>query len=821
MSAAVVKNEMTTDLMKEDLDDVDGPRVANGDIEVDVDDSMSSKMEKDGSDGEDYEKYKLSSTPFAHFATKHFNGNDSPFDLEMRQKFGIGREDTMSPETSKLLREILQSRERRMQLHLAAAGKMPLGFPNGNDHLMAKLYQRDPSLFHNGELDLDMSVLHQMGRPRNEGSSDESDQDIDKNQNKRSTIDSECSSPCVTSEQLSPCDGYEGSGPEAKLLKRARVENIITSMQLSPGPKSDSALTPPLEARRKRKQCQPMQHEGAKIDDPPTKVRRMERDDIRQQLTHMQQQLMDMQQKYLTLFDKDQSEAPDNTSDLENGDAKEKSDKINQNGIDKKDEKKSDKRRGWPVFGLDDEVEPHQFIDKVRKLVRDQEYGSHNDIDLKNMNLDQLAKLLKNEIRDAISNTVDSVVTKFLNQTSKTKTPAQTPLTDAANKLSTISSHQDHPKIEHPKPSKPKVTDRHAFRPPELIHNGFPETLHPLHHHTFPPLSFFPQAFQPPPHLPTYPKKEPEQTEALALVVNTPKKKRTKVTDTRLSPRAARALLHEPITSESEKPHMMMHLPHHHDIYPPIVPVTLPTSVAIPNPSLQHSDVLSMYSHTEHGGAFHHDSHSPPVGDHMSPSGAHTPLESLQLSMARQEQSESAFERSHCETPTYEASMQHMTSTLTPMHLRKAKLMFFYVRYPSSAILKVFFPDIKFNKNNTAQLVKWFSNFREFYYIQMEKYARQAMAEGVKSPEDLVVTTDSELYRVLNLHYNRNNQIEVPTSFRGVIEASLREFFKSIATGKDTEQSWKKAIYKIIARLDDVLPEYFKSPNWMEQLGEQ
>nr|CAD7402282.1 unnamed protein product [Timema poppensis] len=53
----------------------------------------------------------------------------------------------------------------------------------------------------------------------------------------------------------------------------------------------------------------------------------------------------------------------------------------------------------------------------------------------------------------------------------------------------------------------------------------------------------------------------------------------------------------------------------------------------------------------------------------------------------------------------------HHSSTLTPMHLRKAKLMFFWVRYPSSAVLKMYFPDIKFNKNNTAQLVKWFSNF--------------------------------------------------------------------------------------------------------------
>lgn len=50
---------------------------------------------------------------------------------------------------------------------------------------------------------------------------------------------------------------------------------------------------------------------------------------------------------------------------------------------------------------------------------------------------------------------------------------------------------------------------------------------------------------------------------------------------------------------------------------------------------------------------------------------------------------------------------------------------------------------------------------REFYYIQMEKYARQAVSEGVKNADDLHVSADSELYRVLNLHYNRNNHIEV------------------------------------------------------------
>src|SRR5690606_19043568 len=52
------------------------------------------------------------------------------------------------------------------------------------------------------------------------------------------------------------------------------------------------------------------------------------------------------------------------------------------------------------------------------------------------------------------------------------------------------------------------------------------------------------------------------------------------------------------------------------------------------------------------------------------------------------------------------------SSTLTPIHVRKAELMFFFTCYLSSVLLKYYFPYIRFNKNNTAQLVKWFSNFR-------------------------------------------------------------------------------------------------------------
>ena len=60
----------------------------------------------------------------------------------------------------------------------------------------------------------------------------------------------------------------------------------------------------------------------------------------------------------------------------------------------------------------------------------------------------------------------------------------------------------------------------------------------------------------------------------------------------------------------------------------------------------------------------------------------------------------------------------------------------------------------------------------------------------------------------------------MPDQFRIVVQATLREFFVALVANKDAEPSWKKPIYKVIARMDDVLPEYFKSPNWMDQLGD-
>ncbi|EDS41185.1 homeobox protein prospero/prox-1 [Culex quinquefasciatus] len=142
-------------------------------------------------------------------------------------------------------------------------------------------------------------------------------------------------------------------------------------------------------------------------------------------------------------------------------------------------------------------------------------------------------------------------------------------------------------------------------------------------------------------------------------------------------------------------------------------------------------------------------------------------------------------------------------------------------RAPSTSIMCPRDPssvDPEFQARLIRDLVSGWDEQREFYYIQMEKYARQSVSEGMKNVDDIHVGNDSEIYRVLNLHYNRNNHIEVPQNFRYVVEQTLREFFRAIQSGKDTEQSWKKSIYKIISRLDDPVPEYFKSPNFLEQL---
>ncbi|NXG14891.1 PROX2 protein, partial [Grallaria varia] len=161
---------------------------------------------------------------------------------------------------------------------------------------------------------------------------------------------------------------------------------------------------------------------------------------------------------------------------------------------------------------------------------------------------------------------------------------------------------------------------------------------------------------------------------------------------------------------------------------------------------------------------------------------------------------------------------RQMQEALTPGHLKKAKLMFFFTRYPSSALLKTYFLDVQFSRCITSQLIKWFSNFREFYYIQVEKFARQALVEGVVDACTLQVSRDSELFRALNMHYNKGNDFEVPGRFLEVASLTLQEFFSAVRAGKDADPSWKKPIYKIISKLDSDIPEGFKAAGCSQEL---
>ncbi|KAF0870873.1 PROX2 protein, partial [Crocuta crocuta] len=163
---------------------------------------------------------------------------------------------------------------------------------------------------------------------------------------------------------------------------------------------------------------------------------------------------------------------------------------------------------------------------------------------------------------------------------------------------------------------------------------------------------------------------------------------------------------------------------------------------------------------------------------------------------------------------SFSLTLRQIQEGLNPGHLKKAKLMFFFTRYPSSNLLKAYFPDVQFNRCITSQMIKWFSNFREFYYIQMEKFARQAISDGVTNPKMLVVLRDSELFQALNMHYNKGNDFEVPDCFLEIASLTLQEFFRAVSAGKDSDPSWKKPIYKIISKLDSDIPEIFKSSSY-------
>ncbi|CAB1335177.1 unnamed protein product [Coregonus sp. 'balchen'] len=310
----------------------------------------------------------------------------------------------------------------------------------------------------------------------------------------------------------------------------------------------------------------------------------------------------------------------------------------------------------------------------------------------------------------------------------------------------------------------------------------------------------------------TEPRSPEDQTEALSLVVHKPLLSQlSSVTQTVKRPYP----LHQspfqfsystPLHDSQILEHLLKYGPHTNfgglPCMPPSMDRTSPDSVELP------WDAITMRSKVTSSHLTHH-----PRPSGLGP----VTVDSLCLPHVKMEcgDMQSMAERNSYILEKHCSIIGYITGTsqegLTPNHLKKAKLMFFYTRYPSSNVLKTFFPDVKFNRCITSQLIKWFSNFREFYYIQMEKFARQAIVDGVTDVKDMSISRDSELFRALNMHYNKANDFQVPERFLEVAEITLQEFFNAISTAKDSDPSWKKAIYKVICKLDSDVPDEFKS----------
>lgn len=662
--------------------------------------------------------------------------------------------------------------------------------------------------------------------------------------------------------------------------KRARVENIVSNMRRGGSDSAVSAAAPAVNGCKKRKLYQPQQALSGADDDQRRGVRvAASRDSFRQELLRLKTEVATMQQRY----DEMRSEDEDGAASDDSAAAAGTLNHHNNGGDDDEEdcrelttppsELSTDAPRSSPLRDVKPPVRadvvsargspPGSPPDDFRHHSRLAEAAARQTCIVRPpvvypQDMERLVTTIKSEVAEVIPRVIDNVVWRFVRQHADG-------MAAAAAAAAAATSHPSAPCRDDQRSMLTQMLDRKSPRTKVLDRNR-------LNGHRGSPVErpFYPNASSTPlksRHTPPF-SEPPEQTEAMSLVVPT-KKKRHKVTDTRLAGR-------EPGSPSSKESPGGGFPP------PPLVPVSLPTSVAIPNPSLHAADVF--FHHVDQPRLYdeqplplmlaaHSPAEPPPPPPHRYPALA-APPRALPPQPDNDSDNSTEYDSSSMAMMSFlkyfnggSGPSSHgpaaaglpggpggqggganhggsrgdnssvasdspgirslgggggggggYTSTLTPMHLRKAKLMFFYVRYPSSAILKMYFPDINFNKNNTAQLVKWFSNFREFYYIQMEKYARQSVSEGIKNVEELKVSADSELLRVLNLHYNRNNHIEVPENFRYVVEQTLREFFRAIVAGKDQEQSWKKAIYKVIARLDDNVPEYFKSPNFLEQL---
>ncbi|XP_032441527.1 prospero homeobox protein 1 [Xiphophorus hellerii] len=661
-------------------------------------------------------------------------------------------------------------------------------------------------------------------------SSDAPQEDACSNSSQDSTPQ-ECLSPFGRPPGLATFD-IERLNDEHLRAKRARVENIIRGMSHSPSvvvpaasrherdhemdgerdleldcpprqsqqqapssPRGGEVCSSSRENKRKQRLPQQQQQSFTQLVCQRKEQKQEERRQLKLQLEDMQKQLRQLQEKFFQIYDStDDSEHTDLHNDIGN---------LSEDSPGRSDTGGDD--RGGDDLRSDNEMadlDPGHFLDRARALLQEQALLADTEKPRRDglsrnkgqggpgssMHAEgkQLAETLKQELNSAMTQVVDTVVKVFA------------------------------------KPPRP--TPQQAFPPLSIPPERFPAAVNgdnPNFHTTNQRLQCFGDVIIPNPldsfaSMPGIPGPTNDQTEALPLVVRkTPSEHHHQSSAVGAHGGSHHPALHPSSLSASMGfsppsfrhpfPLPLMGYPFQTPIGPPTVypgkDRTSPDSMDLPRETTSLRTKMASGHHLGH----HHRS--------CSPAHPGSTAESLSLSLIKSECSDL---QDMADISPYSGS--NIQEGLSPNHLKKAKLMFFYTRYPSSNMLKMFFSDVKFNRCITSQLIKWFSNFREFYYIQMEKFARQAINDGVTGAEEMSVSRDCELFRALNMHYNKANDFEVPDRFLEVAEITLREFFNAIVAGKDVDPSWKKAIYKVICKLDSEVPEIFKSPNCLQEL---
>ncbi|XP_052756469.1 homeobox protein prospero-like isoform X2 [Galleria mellonella] len=508
------------------------------------------------------------------------------------------------------------------------------------------------------------------------------------------------------------------SSPRPLDVKRARVENIVSTMRASPAPQQ-----PQVNGCKKRKLYHPQQHDGAaerygtshggsaqtvsdeSEDDgerPPIQQKLVEKNALKSQLRTMQEQLAEMQEKYMQLCNRmgQESETIDNdgaSSDVEQNDdpvpksepaspAKEVPPPIPNNATPNMLSQVMSKMMSAkmhvhaaahqhlppgfngslpmiPPLPPSDHIHPphpHQHLNSAaamylnvsQKLFLEQQEARMKEVSehqhqqnnqqqrplsnqpspqqrqlgqtpkpplsselaerldairnstgpvgpVSGADLEGLAEVLKSEVTAYLVSLIDSIVTRFVHQRRiiGKQSEAAAAAAEQLNKDLMRATRLLEIKSPTPKPvERPSGQLSGMFQtPPKPLANLYGS----MNGH-----------FDREPN--------PEQNEALSLVV-TPKKKRHKVTDTRITPRTVSRILGEGVghSPESKFPESPSPRP-----YPG--GMALPTSVAIPNPSLHESQVFSPYSpfFTAGGGL----ARSPPAPERDSPPLPHAPV---------------------------------------------------------------------------------------------------------------------------------------------------------------------------------------------------